>query len=119
VDEYGGTAGIVTLEDLVEEIVGDIRDEYDVEEPETTRVGETIEVDGLLNIEDFLDETGLELPEGPYETATGFIVNRLGRFPRAGDRVPVNGHVLEVAEVDGRRAARVRVRPERATTEGV
>jgi putative hemolysin len=119
VDEYGGTAGIVTLEDLVEEIVGDIRDEYDVEEPETTRVGETIEVDGLLNIEDFLDETGLELPEGPYETATGFIVNRLGRFPRAGDRVPVNGHVIEVAEVDGRRAARVRVRPERTTSEGV
>ncbi len=112
VDEYGGTAGIVTLEDLVEEIVGDIRDEYDVDEPETTRVGETIEVDGLLNIEDFLDETGLELPEGPYETATGFIVNQLGRFPRRGDRVRVNGHSLDVVEVEGRRASRVRVTPE-------
>lgn len=112
VDEYGGTAGIVTLEDLVEEIVGDIRDEYDVDEPETTRVGETVEVDGLLNIEDFQDETGVELPEGPYETATGYVVNALGRFPVVGDRVQVNGHRLEVAEVEGRRVSRVRVTPD-------
>jgi putative hemolysin len=111
VDEYGGTAGIVTLEDLVEEIVGDIRDEYDVDEPETMRMGETVEVDGLLNIEDFLDETGVELPEGPYETATGFVVNRLGRFPQRGDRIQVDGHRLEVVEVEGRRASRIRVTP--------
>ena len=111
VDEYGGTMGIVTLEDLVEEIVGDIRDEYDVDEPETTRVGETVEVDGLLNIEDFQDETGVELPEGPYETATGYVVNALGRFPQQGDLVQVDGHRLEVVEVEGRRASRIRVTP--------
>ena len=103
VDEYGGTAGIVTLEDLVEEMVGEIRDEYDVDEPETTRVGETVEVDGLLNIEDFLDETGVELPEGPYETAAGYLVSALGRFPELGDMVQVNSHWLEVVKVEGRR----------------
>ena len=111
VDEYGGTAGIVTLEDLVEEIVGDIRDEYDIDEPETTRVGEAVEVDGLLNIEDFQDETGVALPDGPYETAAGFVVNVLGRFPSHGDLVQVNGHRLEVVEVEGRRASRIRVVP--------
>ncbi|HVQ87834.1 MAG TPA: hemolysin family protein [Actinomycetes bacterium] len=111
VDEYGGTAGIVTLEDLVEELVGEIRDEYDVVQPETTRLGETVEVDGLLNLEDFLDETGVELPEGPYETAAGFVVSALGRFPELGDQVTVGSHLLEVIEVDGRRAERIRVTP--------
>jgi putative hemolysin len=112
VDEYGGTAGVVTLEDLVEELVGEIRDEYDEPEPETMRVGESVEVDGLLNIEDFQYETGVELPEGPYETATGYVVHVLGRFPQVGDRLSVNGHRIEVAEVEGRRASRIRVTPE-------
>ena len=82
-DEYGGTAGIVTLEDLVEELIGDIRDEYDVDESETTRslTGE-LEVDGLLNLDDFEDETGIVLPEGPYETVAGYIVHQLGPRPR-------------------------------------
>ena len=87
-DEHGGTAGIVTLEDIVEELVGDIRDEYDVEEPETKRHrGGDIEVDGLINLDDFEDETGIELPEGPYETVAGFIMARLGRVPVEGDAV--------------------------------
>lgn len=111
VDEYGGTAGIVSFEDLVEELVGDIRDEYDVEEPETTRVGEAVEVDGLLNIEDFLDETGIELPDGPYETVAGFVMSVLGHVPERGESVAAPGSVLEVVEVDGRRAARIRVTP--------
>ena len=75
VDEYGGTAGIVTLEDLVEELVGDIRDEYDEGGGETRRlIGGSFEVEGLLNLEDFEDEVGFELPDGPYETVAGFIV---------------------------------------------
>jgi putative hemolysin len=112
VDEYGGTAGIITLEDLVEELIGDIRDEYDVAEPETTRslTGE-IEVDGLLNLDDFEDETGIELPEGPYETVAGFIVQRLGHVPHVGDGTTFDRYELLVRELDGRRIARVRVKP--------
>jgi putative hemolysin len=110
-DEYGGTAGIVTMEDLVEELVGDIRDEYDVSEPETTRRGGEVEVDGLLNLDDFEEETGLELPDGPYETVAGFLMNHLGRIPEVGDAVEYADHRLLVVDVDGRRVSRVRVQP--------
>jgi len=108
-DEYGGTAGIVTMEDLVEELVGDIKDEYDAEEGTTTRHGADIEVDGLLNLDDFEDETGVELPEGPYETVGGFIIARLGRLPEVGDRTDFDSHRIVVREVDGRRISRVLV----------
>ena len=111
-DEYGGTAGIVTLEDLVEELIGDIKDEYDlVQRPEAARSFGVTTVDGLLNIEDFADETGIELPEGPYETVAGFVVSRLGEVPGVGDQVIVDAHRFEVTELDGRRIARVRVTP--------
>jgi putative hemolysin len=111
-DEYGGTAGVVTLEDLVEELVGDIRDEYDSEESDTTRhLTGDVDVDGLLNLDDFLDETGIELPDGPYETVAGFIVNELGHVPEAGEAVEFDGHRLKVTDLDGRRIARVRVSP--------
>ena len=112
VDEYGGTAGIITLEDLVEEIVGDIKDEYDTDEPETTRslTGE-VEVDGLLNLDDFEDETGLVLPEGPYETVAGYIVQQLGHVPALGEVATIDGHELTVVELDGRRIARVKIKP--------
>src|SRR3712207_6672067 len=98
------------MEDLVEELVGDIRDEYDVDEDETTRNprGE-IEVDGLLNLDDFEDATGVELPEGPYETVAGYLMARLGRIPAEGDRVGVEGQTIRVLVVDGRRVSRVRV----------
>jgi putative hemolysin len=115
VDEYGGTAGIVTMEDVVEELVGDIRDEYDDSEPSTvhTLSGE-IEVDGLLNLDDFEDETRILLPDGPYETVGGYIMRQLGRLPIAGDVVVHDGHMLTVSEVDGRRVARVTVSPQGA-----
>jgi putative hemolysin len=110
VDEYGGTAGIVTLEDLIEELVGDIRDEYDdtADEPRQLKGGD-MEVDGLLNLDDFTDATHVELPEGPYETVAGAIMATLGRLPRNGDAVELDGIRLKVAKMDGRRIARVRV----------
>jgi putative hemolysin len=117
-DEYGGTAGIVTLEDLVEELVGDIRDEYDTEEGDTTRhLTGDLDVDGLLNLDDFRDETGIELPDGPYETVAGFIVNQLGHVPTKGEYAEHDGYRLTVSELDGRRIARVRVTPVRPPSE--
>ena len=113
VDEYGGTAGIVTLEDLVEELVGDIRDEYDAsDEFPAGALGGAMDVDGLLNIEDFAEQTGVELPDGPYETVAGYVMATLGRLPRVGDSVPIDGHRLEVLSLDGRRVARLRLTPE-------
>jgi putative hemolysin len=109
-DEYGGTAGIVTMEDLVEELIGDIKDEYDEESVETTRLRSgDVEVDGLLNLDDFADETGVELPDGPYETVAGFVAAQLGRVPAVGDEGAVDGYKITVTEMDGRRVARVRV----------
>jgi putative hemolysin len=112
IDEYGGTAGIVTLEDLVEELIGDIRDEYDVadSEPRQLRGGE-VEVDGLLNLHEFAEQTGIDLPEGPYETAAGFVLARLGEVPAVGESVEIADHRITVTEMDGRRIARLRIAP--------
>src|SRR6266480_3351130 len=109
-DEYGGTAGIVTLEDLVEELIGDITDEYDTGLAAATRLprGE-VEVDGLLNLDEFAEQTGIELPEGPYETAAGYVLAALGALPSVGDTVQVAGRTITVTELDGRRIARLRV----------
>ncbi|MBK9738064.1 MAG: HlyC/CorC family transporter [Actinobacteria bacterium] len=109
-DEYGGTAGIVTMEDLVEELIGDIQDEYDVERPDEGPASFGVwTVEGLLNLEDFEEETGLDLPEGPYETVAGFVIAQLGRVPLLGDVVVEGGHRFEVVELDGRRVSRVTV----------
>ena len=110
VDEYGGTDGIVTMEDLMEEVIGEIHDEYDVAEEQTRSLrGGDVEVDGLLNLEDFEDKTGLELPEGPYETVAGFVIHQLGRLPAVDESVEALGHRFTVTELDGRRVAKVRL----------
>ena len=107
-DEYGGTAGIVTMEDLVEELIGDIQDEYD--EPEAPS-GDRLLIDARLNLSDFEDEFGIELPDGPYETVAGFMLARIGRLPEVGDRVEFEGATLTVAAVEGRRIASISIIP--------
>ncbi len=110
VDEYGGTDGIVTLEDLVEELVGDIRDEYDADEPSPAREhGATTSVDAGQTIEEFARRTGVELPDGPYETVAGFVLAQLGRLAVVGDHVDADGYRLTVTDVARRRIVRVDV----------
>ena len=103
IDEYGGTDGIVTLEDLVEELVGEITDEYDLTLPLEREGDRFSRIDGGLNIEDFAEWTGIELEDGSYETVAGYVVDRLGRMPVVGDTVQVGEHQLWVREMDGRR----------------
>jgi magnesium and cobalt exporter, CNNM family len=113
VDEYGGTDGIVTLEDLVEEVIGDIRDEGGAPAHDEPRrfSGGVVELDGKENLDEVEEVSGLALPEGPYATLGGYIMAELGRLPQLNDRVTHDGFLLDVIEVDGRRAARVRVTP--------
>lgn len=107
VDEYGGTDGLVTLEDLVEEVVGEIFDEYDAAVLESPGG----DLDGRLNLQDFEEATGIELPRGSSDTVAGFVTEQLGRLAVVGDTVDVDGATLQVAELDRRRIARVRVTP--------
>jgi CBS domain containing-hemolysin-like protein len=101
-DEYGGTAGLVTMEDLLEEIVGPIFDEYDPQErPPSTTGGPML--DGGMPISDFNNEYGTELDDADYNTIGGYIFGQLGRLPRAGDRVAAGHYTLEVTEMEGRR----------------
>lgn len=110
-DEYGGTAGIVTLEDLVEQLIGDIRDEYDTPALSTAAGVGPEAVDGHLTLDAFARQTGVRLPDGPYETVGGFLMDRLGRVPRAGDAVDVADHRVIVLTVEGWRVAQVQVTP--------
>jgi putative hemolysin len=108
-DEYGGTDGIVTLEDIVECFIGDIEDEYDEPEQEVTaqpRTGD-YEVDALISIEDLREQTGIALPEGPYETAGGFIMHSLGRLPGLHDVIAIPGARITVLTLEGKRAGQL------------
>lgn len=126
VDEYGGTAGIVTMEDLIEEILGDVRDEHDEEERDVRRVSDGWDVSGLMRIDEVSRATGYEAPEGEYETVGGLVLTRLGRIPVAGDEVVLpnslshhrhpddttdGGWIAKVERMDGRRIDRVRLIP--------
>ena len=108
-DEYGGTDGIVTLEDLVECFIGEIHDEYDEVDSEVTpqsKKGE-FEVDALISLEDLLDQTGIALPKGPYETAGGYVMHALGRIAELHDVVEFDGGRVEVLTVEGMRAGQL------------
>jgi putative hemolysin len=120
VDEYGGTAGLVTIEDLVEEIVGEIRDEYDVERELVLPVSEHEAVmDARVPFSEVQETFGIDSPEGvdEFDTLGGFVTHELGRLPKVGETVKSNGVKFVVESVDGRRVGRVRVIREPARTE--
>ena len=118
VDEYGGTAGLVTVEDVVEELVGEIRDEYDLEAEPFAREGEdTFVFSGKAAIEDFVERTGLGVEDGGFETVGGYVLTRVGRVPAAGERFTFDGLEVEVLEAERRRIHKIRVRRLPATPE--
>jgi CBS domain containing-hemolysin-like protein len=108
-DEYGGTAGIVTLEDLVEEVIGDINDEYDFAIREAIEANGVLELAGSMSLVDVRSDYRLPIPDGDWTTLGGYTFARLGRVPRIGDRATFPGGELEVVAMDGRRVAAVRV----------
>ena len=111
-DEYGGTDGIVTMEDLVECLIGDIQDEYDLESGEVSpqqKNGE-FKIDALISLEDLHDQTGILIPEGPYETVGGYVMHHLGRIPTVNDVVPLTAPAvgrIKVLTISGKRAGQL------------
>jgi putative hemolysin len=104
-DEYGGTDGVVTMEDLVETLIGDIHDEYDDHSEEVSNTQKTgvFEIDGLIALDDLAEQTGVEVPEGPYETLSGFVMHELGRIPEVSDLLEVQGAQIKVLSMEGKR----------------
>ena len=109
IDEHGAAAGLLTLEDIVEELVGEIRDEYDDGEAAIRRIGEAdwYYVPGSTRPDQLRSQVGIKLPDGEYETVGGFVMDHLGRIPRRGDRMEFEGWVLRVRRMEGRRVAEV------------
>jgi CBS domain containing-hemolysin-like protein len=108
-DEFGGTAGIITMEDLVEEVIGDIADEYDLFSRESIETDGVLELSGTLSLVDARSDYKLSIPDGDWSTLGGFVFGRLGHVPLVGERVPIPEGELEVVAMDGRRVAAVRV----------
>jgi len=120
IDEYGGTAGVVTLEDLIEELVGEIVDEFDTEDARIEPLaGGGVQVNGSLSIDDANDLLRVELPEGDYDTVSGLVLSLLNRLAVVGDEVEVPGVRLRVERVQGRRIVRVRIEEKETETEPV
>lgn len=112
VDEYGGTAGVTTLEDLVEELVGEVADEHDRTRAGVVRQSDSLTFPGMLRPDELLERTGIKVPEeGPFETVAGFVMSELGRLPLVGDTVVIDGGELRVERLDGRRIDRIRFTP--------
>ena len=119
VDEYGGTAGVATLEDLVEELVGEVSDEHDRSKPDVVRSRDWFTFPGILRPDELLERTNVNVPEdGPYETVAGWLMSELGRLPAVGDIVTVNGGEFRIERLDGRRIDRVRYTPNTEPSEG-
>jgi CBS domain containing-hemolysin-like protein len=113
VDEYGGTAGVVTLEDVVEELVGELVDEHDRRFAAIVQSRGATTFPGILRPDELADQAGIDVPEdGPYETVAGFVMARLGRLPQVGDSVGIEGGSLVVDRLDGRRIDRLRFVPD-------
>ena len=113
-DEYGGTAGILTMEDLVEEVVGDIADEYDFASRTAVIMDGVLELAGSMSLVDVRSDYGLRIPEGDWTTLGGYAFGRLGRLPKIGDRVGFPGGELEIIALEGRRVAGLRVHRDNA-----
>lgn len=111
VDEYGGTSGLVTLEDILEEIVGEIQDEFDTEAPRMEATPDGYLVDGLVLLDELANRLGIPVPEHESATLGGFVIARLGRIARIGDSVGLDGYTAKVIELKGRRVSKLLLMP--------
>jgi putative hemolysin len=110
VDEYGGTAGLVTVEDLLEEIVGEIADEFDRDEEPIHRISDNeVVLDAGVGVDELEELFGVKLEEGDFDSVGGLILSHLGKMPTTGEEVRVDGLVVRILAVSGRRIKRVRV----------